>query len=209
LEVLKVVFRGSLKEFATALFDKLDKLDKLEREQKKQGEELKAQTQKIERIKEIFDMILINYFEEMKKGVKEFNAYVQRITENEGKELETPQGREMLLNRIELLKDKAELVEETTVELSSEQLQAIYRAIVPDIKKEIDQFHENIVDHLHNMYDATTNNILKNTRAVLGTITNHNTIVEGHMRNLIAKINTSEKAIIQGMPGNRNNVYRD
>lgn len=202
----------SFQAFASVLFSKLDEINTMVVEQHKMlqehGDKLEAQSRQIAKMNEAFDMIMDDYFKEVMEGVKEFGQYMKRITQSGGRELETDEGREMLLTRIELLKGRADLVEDTTVSFSSENMQKIYRAIMPDIKKEIDSLYAKINNDLHGMHTATTNNIVNNTTLVMKSIANHHDNLEVQARNLMVRIGESEKAIKMAAPGNINS-YRN
>ncbi|HEO97891.1 MAG: hypothetical protein JW682_07645 [Campylobacterales bacterium] len=203
----------SFKAFAAALFSKLDEINTVVVEQNKMlqehGDKLEAQSRQIQKMNEAFDMIMGDYFKEIMDGVKDFDRYAKNIMDNSGKELSTAEGQETLLNRLEILKGRAELVEETTVGFSSKQMQEIYRAVVPDIKKEIDELYRKIVKSLHEMHDVNTDNIVNNAGAVIRTITNHNDNMNAQIRSLATRISESETAIKRAMPGNSGNSYRN
>ncbi len=179
------------------------------------SDKLNAQSRQIAKMNEAFDMIMGDYFEEVTDGVEDFSSFLRQFVVDNGKEhllaknTEGERKRESLLTRLELLKGRTELVEETTVSFSSENMQEIYRAIIPGIKSEIDALYNKISNDLVEMHKANTNNLLGNTDAILGSIKSHNDNLNNQTRNLISRISSSEKATKMAMPGNGRSNYRD
>ena len=193
--------------FTEALLSKMDEMtNTVNNKIDEQGNKIDALTKQISKMNEAFDKIMADYFLEVQDGISTFSVFVRDIVHDiKNNTLTDKQVEELLLSRLELLKDRTDLIETQTVSFSSELMQGIYEDIIPNVKKEIDGLYDKIVEELHGMHEAGINTTSKNAINISNTILKIERNLIEHSQRLSAKITNSEESLKVSLSTGRRN----
>ncbi len=177
--------------FETQVLQKLDTL----------ANAVADQASRIDKMENAFSLILKDYFKEVIDGVEEFSDFVKEMSDAKSGLAENPRSPEMLRSRLEVLKGKADMVDETTASFSSDQMRQIYKLIMPDIQKSIDDLYKKVESDL----GEVVKDLASGQGRILGTMDNYlRTITKNlqeHSRNLSARIASAESGVKSAIPG--------
>lgn len=188
---------GIIEQLTNEVMQMREKLDEIHTDVKKQGNQLS-------KIQEAFDLIMRDYFTDLAEGMKNFSELTQRMVAKENVTAEEAvKIHETLSLHAELLKKRTEIVEEPTVNLSSEAMKAIYREIIPEVKSLLDALHLKIEDNIVELNQATNGTIEGNRETIMESLRIVNDNMPVHVRNIINRMNDAETNIKRSMPGKR------
>ena len=105
------------------------------------------------------------------------------------------------ISELEILKGRVEMVDDQTAAFSSEQMREIYKTLMPDIRREINELYKKVEGDMEEMVEIITGNqgkILGNTDRALSIITKN---LNEHTRTLSARISSAEDSVKGAIPG--------
>ena len=167
-ELERVKSSKEFKEFSDRLFERLDSI---ENAVFVQGKQIEQQTEQLKKMNEAFDMIMHDYFSDIKTDVKELSEYAAAQEGKSEQELIAEATPEMLKLKLELLREQIDDgIEEQMLDLSSPEVKEMHDKIVPAVRKEVEAMEQRLQEFIRQDLLDATGAIVKQTASMASTL---------------------------------------